>query len=156
MLKNYFKIALRNLFRQKAYSILNLVGLSLGISCGLLLALHIKEELSYDKNFPKHELIYRMVTTEWSKSSPPLAGEMLKYFPEIKSIARFSDAGATVVNTVDGKKGEWHGYFADSTAVDMFDLKPVFGNPAHALSSPGSVIITRSMARRFFGDKDPV
>src|SRR5450432_1756756 len=104
MLRNYFKIAFRNLFRQKAYSLLNLMGLALGISCGLLLALHIKEELSYDKNFSNHDLIYRMVTTEWSKSSPPLAGEMLKYFPEIKSIGRFSDAGTTVVNTVDGKR----------------------------------------------------
>ena len=156
MLRNYFKIAFRNLFRQKAYSLLNLVGLSLGISCGLLLALHIKEELSYDKNFSRHDLIYRMVTTEWSKSSPPLAGEMLKYFPEIKSIGRFSDAGTTVVNTVDGKRTEWHGYFADSTVADMFDMKPVFGNPVHALATPGSIVITRKMARLFFGDKNPL
>jgi len=156
MLKNYFRHALRNLFRQKAYSMLNLIGLSLGIFCGLLLTLHVKEELSYDKNFPKHDLIYRMVSTEWSKSSPPLAGEMAKYFPEIKSFARFSNLGNTVLNSVDGKKSECKGYFADSSVVDMFDLKTISGNPVHALAAPGSIVITRSMARRFFGDKDPI
>ena len=156
MLKNFFKVASRNLFRQKAYSLLNLFGLSLGIFCGLLLTLHIREELSYERNFPKHDLIYRMVTTEWSKSSPPLAGEMMKYFPEIKSTARLSDAGTSVLNTVDGKKGECKGYFADSTFVGMFDLKAVAGNPVHALADPYSIVITRSMARRFFGSKDPI
>src|SRR5678809_1683812 len=86
MLKNFFKVAVRNLFKQSSYSLLNLFGLSLGIACGLLLTLHIKEELSYEKSFPKHDRIFRVATTEWSKSSPPLAGEMIKSFPEIKSI----------------------------------------------------------------------
>src|SRR3954462_14356981 len=102
-MKNFFKVAFRNLFRQKSYSLFNLAGLALGISCGLLLSLHIREELSYEKSFPKHDRIYRMVTTEWSKSSPPLASEMMKYFPEIKSTARFAERGTGVVNTEQGK-----------------------------------------------------
>src|ERR1044071_2685530 len=127
-MKNFFKVAIRNIFRQKLYSLFNLVGLALGISCGLLLSLHIREELSYEKAFPKHDRIYRMVTTEWSKSSPPLAGEMMKYFPEINSIARFAQRGKSVVNTESGKQTESEGYFADSSAVDVFDLKTVTGN----------------------------
>src|SRR6185295_13104275 len=103
-MKNFFKVAIRNIFRQKLYSFFNLIGLALGISCGLLLSLHIKEELSYEKNFPKHDRIYRMVTTEWSKSSPPLAGEMMKYFPEISSTSRFSEAGLNVINTEQDKQ----------------------------------------------------
>ncbi len=71
MFGNYFKTAWRNLFRQKTYSLFNLFGLAIGISCGLLLTLHIKEELSYEKSFPKHDRIYRVVNDEWSKSSPP-------------------------------------------------------------------------------------
>src|SRR6478609_11142012 len=102
MFKNFFKVALRNIFRQKVYSIFHLVGLALGISCGLLLSLHIREELSYEKDFPKHDRIYRMVTTEWSKSSPPLANEMMKAFPEIKCAARFSERGISAVNTEAG------------------------------------------------------
>src|SRR5215469_578519 len=91
MLKNFFKVAARNIRRHKTYSLLNILGLSLGIACILMLTLHIKEELSFDKNFPKHDRIYRVGSTYWSKSSPPLAGEMIKNFPEISSVARFAD-----------------------------------------------------------------
>jgi putative ABC transport system permease protein len=111
MLKNFLKVARRNLFRQKTYSILNVLGLSLGITCILLLCQHIREELSYDTNFPKHDRIYRVGTTDWSKSSPPLAGEMMKAFPEIKTFARFADDGDNVLHTLDGKSARLKGYF---------------------------------------------
>ena len=156
MLKNFFKVAFRNLLRQRTYSLLNLLGLSLGIACILLLALHIKEELSYDKNFSKHDRIYRASTTEWSKSSPPLAREMLSWFPEIASMTRFANAGNTVFYTVDGKKSDGSGYFADSSTVDIFDLRSVAGDPVKALYDPEAIVLTRSMARKLFGDKDPL
>ena len=156
MIKNYFKIALRNLFKQKVYSLFNLLGLSLGISCGLLLTLHIKEELSYDKDIPKHDRIYRVVSTEWSKSSPPLAGEMMKFFPEIKSIARFASRGTQVANSNIDKQAEVSGYYADSSVVEVFDFKRVAGNPKQALSEPNTIVVTKSMAQKFFGKHDPV
>lgn len=156
MLKNYFKIAVRNLFKQKVFSLFNLTGLALGISCGLLLALHIKEELSYEKDFPKHDRIYRIVTTEWAKSSPPLAAEMKQFFPEIEHTARFASRGKQVVNTVSGMQGESTGYYADASVIDMFDLKPLAGNPARALEEPFAAVISRKMAKQFFGKADPV
>jgi len=156
MLKNFFKVAVRNLFKQRSYSLLNLFGLSLGIACGLLLTLHIKEELSYEKSFPKHDRIFRVANTEWSKSSPPLAGEMIKYFPEIKSIGRFAEAGTNVINSDPDHKFECTGYFADSTVDYIFDLKPVAGNPFHALTEPFALVITRSMAKKFFGEANPL
>jgi len=156
MLKNFFKVARRNLFRQKTYSILNVLGLSLGITCILLLCLHIREELSYDTNFPKHDRIYRVCTTEWSKSSPPLAGEMMKAFPEIKTFARFADDDDNVLHTLDGKSARLKGYFADSSAIEVFDLQTVAGAPIDALSTDGSIILTRSAATRFFGKADPI
>jgi len=156
MLKSFFKIAFRNLFRQKAYSLFNLVGLSLGIACGLLLTLHIKQELSYEKSFSKHDRIYRMVSTEWSKSEPPLAGELMKYFPEIKSTARFAARGTQVVNTMFNTQSESKGFYADPSVVDMFDMKTISGNPVKALTEPYSVVITKSMAQKLFGKKDPI
>jgi putative ABC transport system permease protein len=156
MLKNFFKVAARNIRRQKTYSLLNILGLSLGIACILLLTLHIKEELSFDKNFPKHDRICRVVSTQWSKSSPPLAGEMMKYFPEISSIARFADDGTNVLSTADGKKARFKGYWADSSVLKVFDLQPVAGNPPEALSTLGSVVITRSTATRLFGMTNPI
>jgi putative ABC transport system permease protein len=126
--------------------------LALGISCGLLLSLHIKEELSYEIDFPKHDRIYRIVTTEWSKSSPPLAGEMMKYFPEIKSAARFSERGTDVVNTEQGKQSEASGYFVDSSSAYVFDFKTVSGDVVAALSEPSAVVLTQSMAKKLFGN----
>lgn len=156
MLKNFLTIAIRNLFRQKTYSTLNVLGLSLGITCILMLCLHIREELSYDYNFPKHDRIYRVCTTDWSKSSPPLAGEMMKAFPEIKTFARFAGDGDNVLHTVDGKSARLKGYFADSSAIEVFDLQTVAGSPVDALSTSGSIVLTRSAATRFFGKTDPI
>ncbi len=156
MIKNYFRVALRNLFKQKVYSSFNLLGLALGISCGLLLTLHIKEELSYEKKFPKHDRIYRVVSTEWSKSSPPMAGEMMKFFTEIKSIARFADRGSRVANSEIDKQAETSGYFADSSVVEIFDLKRIAGNPKQALSEPNTIVLTKSMSQKFFNEKDPI
>jgi putative ABC transport system permease protein len=156
MLKNFFTVATRNLLRYKTYSLLNILGLSLGLACILLLGLHIKEELSYDTNFPKHDRIYRVVSTEWSKSSPPLAGEMMKAFPEISTIARLSGDGVNIFHSVDGKKGRMDGYFADSSVINVFDLQSVQGDPFGALTIPGSIVITRSAALRFFGKTNPI
>jgi len=156
MSKNFFRIAMRNLFRQRTYSLFNLIGLSLGMACGLLLTLHIKEELSYEKSFSKHDRIYRATSTEWSKSSPPLAGEMMKFFPEIKSIARFAQRGVRVVNTSVNTQTESLGLFADSSAINMFDIKSIAGNPMQALEEPFAVVITKSMAQKLFGKKDPI
>ena len=156
MLKNFLKVAARNILRQKTYSLLNVLGLSLGIACILLLSLHIREELTYDKNFPKYDRIYRVGTTDWSKSSPPLAGEMLKAFPEIKTFARFADDGENVLHTTDGKSARLKGYFADSSAIQVFDLQTVAGAPFEGLSTSGSIILTRSAATRFFGKANPI
>lgn len=156
MLKNFLKVAARNLLRQKTYSILNVLGLSLGITCILLLCLHIREELSYDKDFPKHDRIYRVCTTVWSKSSPPLAAEMIKTFPEIKTFARFADDGDNVLHTTDGKTARLKGYYADSSAIDMFDLHTVAGTPVDGLSTDGSIVLTRSVAIRLFGKTSPI
>ncbi|QMW05788.1 FtsX-like permease family protein [Spirosoma foliorum] len=156
MFQNYFKIALRNLFKQKVYSVFNLLGLALGISCGLLLTLHIKEELSYEKDFQNYDRIYRVATTEWSKSSPPLAGAMKPYFPDIEQIVRFSSRGTRVVNSEFNEQGESTGYFADSSAVPVFSLKTVAGNPIRALAEPASIVITQKMAAKFFGKRNPI
>jgi putative ABC transport system permease protein len=156
MIRNYFKIGLRNLFRQKAYSFFNLFGLALGISCALLLTLHIKEEMGYEKNFSDYANIYRVVSNEWSKTSPPMSYEMQEFFPEVKSICRFAEGGRDVVNFDGEKNFECTSLFADSSVVDMFDLKSVIGNPKDALSDPTGIVITRSTSGKFFGKGNPI
>src|SRR6185437_441045 len=156
MLKNFFKLAGRNLRRYAIYTLLNIFGLSLGVACILMLGLHVKEELSYDKAFPKHDRIYRVCTTEWSKSSPVLGREISNYFPQIGSYARLAEMGDNVISTTQGNKAVLVGYFADSSALDVFDLHTVAGNPIEALSTDASVVLTRSAATRLFGKTDPI
>ena len=156
MLKNFIRLATRNLIRSRTYSLLNILGLSLGIACILLLGLHVKEELSYDRSFPKHDRIFRVATTQWAKSSPPIAGELIKYFPGINSIARFADNGNNVFHTLGNKTADLKGYYADSSVVKIFDLQPIAGDPFQALSEPGSIVLTRSTATRLFGNTNPI
>ena len=156
MLKNYLKIAWRNILRYKSNSVFNLLGLSLGIVCTLFLTLYITDELSYDKSFSKHDRIYRMVYTEWSKTAPPLAEALQQYFPEIEATTRFAQAGTSVVSTTRNTQMEIGGFYTDSSTVRMFDLKSIVGNAFEALKEPAAVVLTKSTAQKLFGNKNPL
>ena len=84
MIKNYFIISLRNLFKHKINSVINLSGLALGIAVSIFIFLYTREELSFEKDFPDHELIYRLSSNYWAKSSPSEAIEIKNYFPQIR------------------------------------------------------------------------
>jgi len=155
MLKNYFKVASRSIVRQKVYNILNVAGLATGIAAGLIIATHIREELSYEKSFSGYENIYRIHREGWAKSSPLLAEEIKEFIPEIESIARFSLYGTLVVNTDANNPGEVTGYYADSTILNLFQLKLVEGD-SNPLAAAGTVVITRQMAKRYFGEVSPI
>src|ERR1700712_4366127 len=96
MLKNYFKTAWRNLWNNKTFSIINIAGLSVGITCSLLILFHVKQELSYDKGFSNSDKIFRVNlettdngTRKWAATSPVIAPEMQQAFPEIAAVVRF-------------------------------------------------------------------
>lgn len=156
MLKNHLRIALRNILKQKIYNSLNAIGLATGIACGLVIALHIQEELSYEKDFPNYENIYRVHEDQWAKSSPPMALEILRNVPEMQTIGRFASNGTHVVNTDSNNPGEVSGYFADSAVLDVFSLKIVDGDRKQALATDGTMVITQSMAKRYFGTESAV
>ena len=156
MFMNHLKVALRNILKQRAYNSLNAIGLATGIACGLIIALYIKEELSYEKSFPGYNNIYRAHTNEWAKSSPPLAERLGEFFPEIEKIGRFSFNGTHAVNAEGENAIECTGYYADSTILDVFDFDVLEGERTQALVTKGSVVITKSMARKLFGESNAV
>lgn len=156
MLKNYLTIAFRSILRQKAYNVLNLVGLAMGITCGLIMALHVREELSYEKDFPGHENIYRLHIKDWAKSSPVLAGDIQKFMPEIEAIGRFAGAGTPVVSYKNNNAAESSGYFADADVLKVFGIELLQGKADQLLMAPNTLVITQSMASRYFGKQDPV
>jgi putative ABC transport system permease protein len=129
MIFNHFKVAFRNILKQKAYNILNVLGLSIGIASGLVIALHIQEELSYEKSIANYENIYRIHREGWAKSSPALAGEIKDFIPEIQDIGRLSSYGTRVVSTDNNNPGEVNGFYADSTLIKIFNFKITDGDP---------------------------
>ncbi|MEO7695152.1 MAG: ABC transporter permease, partial [Chryseolinea sp.] len=137
---------------QRAYNALNTIGLATGIACGLIIAMFIKQELSYDRSFAKSDLIYRAHINGWAKSSPPLAALMGEYFPEIESVGRFAFSGSHGVSAEGGLPIETSGYFADSTVLKVFGFKLLAGEADQALRIGETVVITESLAKRLFGD----
>jgi putative ABC transport system permease protein len=156
MLKKNFQIAFRNILKQKAYNLLNAIGLATGIASGLIIALHIQEELSYEKDFSQSENIYRVHERDWAKSCPPLAIEMSANLPQLAAVSRFASHGTHVVDTDNNNPGEVTGFYADSSVFQVFGFKIIDGDQKQALTGLKTAVITESMAKRYFGDQSPV
>ena len=163
------KTIFRFFVRQKLNSFINLVGLVIGISASLLILTHIRDELSYDRFFPKSDRIYRVIREfrsednegYWAATGVQLAEEMVNYFPEIELATHFRQIYSTLVEyKPEGedpiKFEEDKGFFTDSSALKIFDLHFIKGNPETALQDINSMIITSRMALKYFGNIDPI
>ncbi len=165
MLKNYLKIALRNLLRHKGYSFINIAGLAVGITCCLLILLFVQDELSYDRYHEKADRIYRLVVENEAEgrvfqnalSSAPMVPALLRDYPEIESAARFYPVDASVlVSHGDKRFYEARFFYADAAAFEVFTFPFIKGDPQTALSAPNTVVLTEEMAHKFFGQEDPL
>ena len=164
MFKNYFKMAIRTLFKNKLNSLLNVIGLAVSMACCLLIVFHVKDELSYESGFPKFDRIYRIRidskygdTYKYWAVGPPMMGALMKEeIPEIEAVCRFRDADRRVISYrpdrgMEKRFEERGGYFTDSSVISMFDLELHEGDAGTALQKIESVLISESMARRYFG-----
>ncbi|MBL0740035.1 ABC transporter permease [Chryseolinea lacunae] len=163
MLKNHFILAIRNLRRNKTYSLITILGLALGVACCLLLVLYIEDEVRYDAQHPQLNSLYRVVThmardtqsEDLAVCSPPLAQAMADELPEVTAALRLVSAPGVSENLVrfeDKTFYEPNGYMADSTLFDFFSFSFVEGTPVQALSNPNTVVITTTLAHKLFGD----
>ncbi len=169
MFNNYIKIALRNIQKQKLNSTLNIIGLAVAIVCSLLILFHVKDELSYEKCFPKEDRIYRVTINSkygdtyrhWAVGPLPLGMMLKEEIPEIETVARFLKIGTVVIsyNSLDGSPKQFEekgGFFADSSAVTIFDLQFIEGDSRTALTDAYTIVLTSSIARKFFGNESPL
>ena len=163
MFKNYFKTTFRNTTRHKGYSFINLTGLAIGMACTLLILLWVKDELSYDRFHEKGKDIYRIMSygtrymIEGFDGTPaPLAPAIKEEVPGIVNYARFSDVPKLVFKYGDKIFYETRGLIADPTVFEIFTFPFVQGDPKTALSEPLDIVITETMANKYFGSENPV
>ena len=164
MFRNYLKVAVRNLKRHKGYSFINIAGLAIGMACSILIAIFVFYELSFDKHHDKAKQVYRVCaqfgpTTDMrgAFTAPPMAQELLNDCPEIIHAARYSPWPRNYLVSTGEKKFLEKGIkYADASIFDVFTIPFITGNPKTALSDPFTIVITEGIARKYFGEKNPL
>ena len=168
MLLNYFKIVLRNLHRQKAYTIINILGLSLSLCCGILVFCFVNYHLGFDHFHHDPDRIYRIVTevkrdeTDYTRAAPPPLGKVFRmeydYAEKLARIASFDNSLISFTNGHENKKfREPEGVaFTEPEFFDIFNYPLVRGDQSRILREPDEAIITQSIAKKYFGEADPI
>jgi predicted permease len=163
MIKNYFKIAWRNLFRNKGFSLTNLLGLTIGITCTILIFLWVQDEVSYNKFHTNYSSIYQVMANRDFNNQVftdqsmvlPLAAALQEKLPQIKNAVVATYRQAHVLTYKDDKLKKW-GYTVSEHFFKMFSWKFIKGNASTAITDPSSIVLTRSAAKTFFGNDDPI
>ncbi len=164
MVKNLLKIAIRNILKEKTYSLINILGLSIGITGSVFLGLYIIDELSYDKYHQNASNIYRIVSHikepdnefTWAVAQIPLADELKSNYADVIDVVRFYGMGRLLFKNEDKQFYEEDVYLADSTVMDVFTYQFLAGDPETALDNPNSIILTKSLAIKYFGEDKPL
>ncbi len=164
MLKSYFTTAIRNLTRNRTYASINILGLAIGVACCFLILLRVHNELSYDRFHEKHDRIFRLYEKHlrsngsfWTRSitGAAPAPRLQQDYPEIEKVVRYMQLKTLV--TVGEKNIYEDGVaYVDGDLFDVFSFSLTRGDPQTALREPYSVVLTGSMARKYFGDSDPL
>jgi predicted permease len=161
MLYNYLKIAFRSLRRHKGFSLINIAGLAIGMACSILILLWVRDELSYDRFHKDADRLYR-ITASLSEmdihaavSPAPLPEALQAQIPAVEQTIRLNMRSG-LMQVGDRMFQEEAMLYADSTFLQMFSFKLVAGDPTEAFKNPESILITESMAKKYFGNEDPL
>jgi putative ABC transport system permease protein len=165
MLKNYIKIAFRNLLRYKVFSVINILGLAIGLACCMLISLYVKDELGYDKFHANADRIYR-VTRNWVNQegvvslhlghvAPPFGPLLENDFPDIEKVVRLLETNFPF-RYEEKSFNEENVFIAEPAIFDIFTIPVVSGDPKRALNEPFSIMLSDKAAERYFGLEDPV
>jgi putative ABC transport system permease protein len=165
MIRNYFKTAWRNLWRHKLYSLINIKGLTVGLAVGILILLWVQDEFSYDTFHKNEKNIYKvenMVGTGasrqlWTVTAAPIGVLAKKEIPGVEDVVRISGNGYyQLFKFKDKVFSEQNNFFTDPSLFSVFDFKLIKGNPSDPFPDDNSVVITETMAKKYFGNDDAV
>jgi putative ABC transport system permease protein len=160
MLKNLITIAFRTIRKDKTYSAINILGLTIGITCSLFLLMYILDELSYDRYHTNANNLYRVISNikepdnafTWAVAQQPMADELRDNYPEVKNVVRFNGIGKTLFKYNEKEFNETDFYLADSTVFEMFSYSFVAGDANTALDNPFSIVLSEKTAKKYFSD----
>ena len=165
MFRNYLLVAVRNLFRHKVYSWINILGLAIGMACCVLILLYIEDELSYDRYHQNADRIYRVLRetrqvgggrSVGTGTSGALAANLRSDFSEVQEAVRIWNNWGGVWLKYGDKTFRQAFCLADANILDVFTFPLVKGDPAAVFRDPYSVLLTQEMVQKFFGDEDPI
>ena len=165
MIKSYFKIAWRNLWKNKTFSFINIAGLASGLACFILIALYVADELSYDRFNEKAGRIYRVNTDilfggnnlHMAVTCDPMGATLQRDYPQVEEFVRFYNSrGSKLIRKGNEFINENKVVHADSTLFNVFTLPAISGDTKTALNDPNTVVITESTAKKYFGTIDAV
>ncbi len=164
MLKNLIKTAVRHILKHFGYSILNILGLTLGITSAIFLIIYVSDEVSYDRYHEKADRIYRVSSTikepddqfRWIVAQIPFGPQVAHDYPEVQSFVRFINMPRALYKYEDKQFNEANFYYVDSTLFDIFTYKVLKGEVKSALLSPKKIILTEKTANKYFGKTDPI
>lgn len=165
MLKNYLKVAWRNLVKNKVFSFINIIGLATGLTCFILITLYVLDELSYDRYNENADRIYRINSfirmggseVKLPVASDPMGAALKKDFPQVEEFVRFYNSnGAKSIRKGNEYISDPNVVHADSTLFNVFTLPAIYGDTKNALNDPNTVVITESAAKKYFGTVDAV
>ena len=164
MIKNYIKTTLRSLLKNRSYSFLNITGLAIGIACASLIFLWVQDELTFNYNFAKRDVLYKIYenqtydgkTSTFFGTPGPMAKAIKAEIPGIKNAARMTGDGGNQLFALGDKSISEIGNYADPEIFSMLQLPFVKGSGTNAFQQLHSVVINETMARKFFGDADPM
>jgi putative ABC transport system permease protein len=164
MLKNLIKTAVRHILKHFGYSILNILGLTLGITSALFLIIYVADELSYDRYHENADRIYRVSSNikepddqfTWNVAQIPFGPQVVHDYPEVQSFVRFLNMPVQFYKYEDKSFNETKFYFTDSTLFDIFTYKVLKGEVKSALLAPKKIIVTETIANKYFGKEDPI
>jgi putative ABC transport system permease protein len=162
MVKNYLKIALRNIIKHKGFSVINIVGLAIGIACSILIFVFVSHELSYDKYHEKADRTYRIAVRAMigdtkinqTYSSSETFRRLLEDFPEIEVGVKFLNVGRIPITLGEETFYESRFFAVDSTFFDVFSIPLIQGDPKKVLADPNSMVISEDTALKYFGTAD--
>ncbi|HMQ01209.1 MAG TPA: ABC transporter permease, partial [Cyclobacteriaceae bacterium] len=164
MFKNYLKIAFRNMMKQKFYAFINIFGLAIGVASCILIGIYVTHELSYDRFHKDSANIYRLTLygriagqeINTFATSPPLGPGMLRTIPGVEAFTRIQNFPEMIVRIEEESYAEKFFINADSNFFEFFSFGLIKGEPMQVLKSPKSIVLTESIARKYFGNEDPV